>query len=98
MDESREGRVRLVLPELVLREAVNLWIAAVGRHDHDRYAAHRGLERAGIDAGTAPDPIDLGREWRAFDAAIREELADANALVSPLPAASHEPLIERALD
>jgi hypothetical protein len=96
LEESRAGRFRLVVPELVLQEAINRWAEAVAELDRGISLEHRKLQRKGVRAGVLPDAVDVGREVRELDEAVRESLLEAGALVPPLPAAGHQLVVSRA--
>jgi hypothetical protein len=98
LEESRAERIRLVVPELVIREAVNTWASTIADLDRALSLTHRKLARAGVHPGALPDAVDVGRERRLLSLAVREELERAHAIVAPFPDAPHADVVERALD
>ncbi len=100
--EAAAGRLRLVVPELVLREAVNLY-------RREFKAAAKALQTAVRDFGRlAAD--DVGAQLRGvladrdgeeataeYEKRLRDVFEKADGIVAPLPRASHDELITRAL-
>jgi hypothetical protein len=98
VEATRVGQIRLVVPEIVLREAVNRWVHAIAENDQAMTRAHRKLLRAGAEVGNLPDAVDVGRLHRSLIGEATAELEGAGGLVSPLPDVGHEAIVSRALD
>jgi rRNA-processing protein FCF1 len=98
LEATREEHIRLVVPELVIRETANIWARSVADNDRAMTLAHRKLTRAGVEIAELPDAVDVGRLHQSLIAMVREQLEAAGGIVPPLPAVSHDTVVERALD
>jgi hypothetical protein len=97
LDETRRGNLRLVLPEVVIREAANLWAEKVLEHMRGARSAEAFLLRAGVSADLPRAVAEKTELRRGEEDRIRLTLAEAGAEVAPLPSCDHELLVERAL-
>jgi hypothetical protein len=97
LDETRRGNLRLVLPEVAVREAANLWAEKLVEQMRAARSAQAFLLKAGVSADE-PCTIEDRMELRATEEGrIRSTLAEAGAQIAPLPACDHGRVVERAL-
>lgn len=98
LEASREGRIALVVPELVLRETANRWREEVqlllDRRDEAelRLIELRALSWA--QKSRALDPYSLAHDMRER---LEQQLRDHGASILGLPDASHDDIVSRAL-
>lgn len=95
---SRRGRLRLVVPELVIREVVN------SHRERERALSHKlddtraKLRRLqGARSADVPHPDDHPPRNDAYGSDLRDQLARARAHIPEIPEATHEELVTRAL-
>lgn len=97
LDETRRENLRLVIPEVVLREAANLWAEKVGEQMRAARSAQIFLLQAGL-SGDEPYVLqDLTTIRRREESRIRKLVTEGGGEVAPLPTAGHDKVIERAL-
>lgn len=97
LDESRRGNLRLVIPELVLREASNLWAEHVVEQGAAYSAARTTLQNTGLAAGAPEVRIVKAAIRSAEEQRLRDLVVAAQGQVAPLPSVTHHDVIERAL-
>lgn len=100
--ESTHGRLRLVVPELVLKEATNLYArefrsTAKALEDAARKHRRMSLEEATSERTNLPFPSDHEQAATAYGVRLRELLQNAEAVICPLPQVPHAQLVARAL-
>jgi hypothetical protein len=97
LEGARTGQLRLVVPELAVKEAARKHTAFVQDKIVALEKAAAGLDRAGvaISVGSLPDPSAASV---AYEARLRRLLSEAKATVAPLPSTPHERLVEKALE
>ena len=97
LDETRRGNLQLIIPEIVLREAANLWAELVVEEASSHQRSLRILRQAGVidkehEVSLDEEAIRGGEEKR-----IRDLLTDAGGLIPPIPEISQDQVVERAL-
>jgi hypothetical protein len=97
LDAATKGQVVLVVPELVIREVMNVWRERATEQMTKASAEMVRLAAYGISAA-APGPEDLERRGAEVEAEMRAKLAAAGASVPGFPPVSHEEIVQRALD
>jgi PIN domain len=97
LDAARTGQIRLIVPELVIREVMNKWLERAGAQLDAARAQVEKLVAYGL-AGNVPDRAEVIRRREEVEAAMRRVLADAGAEIPDFPAVSHEVVVQRALD
>ena len=96
LDASQQEQLRLVVPELVVREAANAWSDAVAEQLRTVERAERRLADLGVrTAEPTMGPLEALRGDK--EAEIRAELNRVGATCVALPPCSHEEIVERAL-
>ncbi len=97
LDASRDGSIRLVIPELVRAEATNSWADQVVEQLQYERRAQQALLRLGVKRAHArvPSRLNLQADKRA---ALDIELNEARVGTAPMPRVSHDALVKRALD
>lgn len=97
LDASRQGLVRLAVPELVVMEAANAWAHAVVGGIADLAKVEAKLASLGIvqTARERPSVSELRDQKREE---LTTQLREAFAEVPGLPATPHHELVERALN
>jgi predicted nucleic acid-binding protein len=98
LEATRAGQIRLVVPDIVLRETANRWAHSVAENDQAMTRAHRKLLRAGAEVGDLPDAVNIGRLHRLLIEESTAEIEGAGGLVPSLPQVGHEAIVSRALD
>jgi len=102
-DQGASGTIALLVPELVIREAVGVYGRTFKRTQRDLRDVLRRRRR--LDAG-APDAalgkvelsVDPVAASQNYEVALRATLASAGTQVLPLPTVGHEELVQRSLD
>lgn len=97
LDETRRDNLKLVVPEVVVREAANLWAEKVGEQMRAARSAQLFLLQAGLSADEPFVLRDLKGIRQREELRIREHVTEAGGEVAPLPEAGHDQVIERAL-
>jgi PIN domain len=97
--EARQGRIRIVVPQVAFDEAVNLFRESVEERRREAQKALRRLQGLGVLTHEAAS-LDLASEEAAKRYAddLRAILRGANATLLPYPSVSHEDVTRRALD
>ena len=101
-NQSAYGPLGLLVPELVIREAVRVYRRQLKAAQRDLHRALR--QRRQLQAG-APDAVlervnttvDVAAAAAEYDSRLRQVLGRARARVLPLPGIDHERLVEDAL-
>jgi hypothetical protein len=94
--QARRGAIRLVVPEVVIREAVGCFQRALeDRLDKCRSAARnlRDLTRTEL----AAVDMEIAGSTGAYETHLRATLSDAHALLTPLPEIDISSLVDRAV-
>jgi PIN domain len=97
LDRSRRGEVRLIIAEVVVREAANLWSETVIEAQAEAEKALRILRQARVVETAPPAEATAGSVREEEEARIRKIVTEAGGEIAPLPGADHEDLLERAL-
>jgi hypothetical protein len=100
--ESTRGRLRLVVPELVVREAVNLHqreFRSTAKALREAARRHRrmSLNDASSELQNALGALDPQRATAEYETRLRELLDRTSAVIAPLPDVPHDQLVARAL-
>jgi hypothetical protein len=99
LDEAARGNLDLVVPELVVREAINSWFEKVRGIEHGRRSAVKELrDRRALPADHEDERVDLDATRQAEDRRVRDALLAAGATIAPFPAVGQGPVVQRALD
>jgi PIN domain len=98
MQEGREGRVRVFVPEVVFDEAVNLYGEAVAEQRRQIVQAVERLDRIRVSA-----PVEIGEDFvasamGAYKKHLTAMIQAMDAEVVPYPDVKHEAVVRRALD
>src|SRR5689334_16204782 len=96
LDESKQGRIRLAVPELVVQEAVNCWAEELVSREDKYLAALANLRRLDIEVGL-DQTLDHEQLRSDRERGVRTALADAGAEILPFPSVAHEEVAARAL-
>ena len=96
--EAREGRLRIVIPEVVIDEVLNLYREAVASQQITIRNALRELEVLQATEGLDEQQLDVTAAAVAFEAHLRNVIDYAGIQVAPYPSVSHEEVVKRALD
>jgi PIN domain-containing protein len=95
---TREGTLKLVVAEVVIREAATKWAERVVSEAGTYVKARRTL----VDAGLLQDEKNLlpqkGSLRSAEEERIRQALVEVGGEIAPLPSAPHADVVARALD
>ena len=95
---SRRGRLRLVIPELVIREVVNSHRERERALIHKLYDARAKLRKLqGAWSADVPDPNDYPPRNDGYASDLSDQLASARAQTPEIPEVAHEKLVTRAL-
>jgi hypothetical protein len=98
LDQARQGRLTVVVSELVIREAVNKWAEEVRKLEQRRRDSLRQMRARGMEiSDTIATSLDLSAYQEEMDETIRSTLEAAGVRVSGFPSVGHEPVVERAL-
>ncbi len=102
MHKARSGRLHLIVPDLVLREAAHVYRRHFGASQRALREAVRAQRRfpVGGDGQSLEDiDVDLDPQVAAddYERRLREQLDAANAEVVALPDIDHHALVSRAL-
>jgi hypothetical protein len=98
IDETRRGNVQLVVPEIVVKEAANLWTEHVKEQVDSFATASRKLLAAGLLASSPPEVVfDRETVRAAEESRLRTLVVEAGGLVPSLPTRRHTDIVERAL-
>jgi hypothetical protein len=97
--EGRLGHLKILVPEIVVDEAVNLYREDAANALRSATKARRSLLGLGADqTGVPPVELDVEALTDAYAARLREALESAKADFLPYPRVSHEDVVRRALD
>lgn len=98
LDVCREGRLRVVVPELVIREVVNKWRedSSMLLEQGERTQAEL-VRRQVVDARLGVPRPDVAAAAAVLDAKMRRDLEEVGALVPDLPKVPHATVVARAL-
>jgi hypothetical protein len=97
LDETRRENLQLVLAELVRKESANLWAEHLDDQGKAYGSARVTLQQAGV-LGEAPAiEVERSAQRAAEEQRLRALVEEAGGLIAPLPALSHEEVVERAL-
>jgi hypothetical protein len=95
---ARRGQLKLVVPELAVREVVNSHrereVATIEKLDNAR-ASLRRLQGTLATEGAGTGPTAAQNEH--YDSVLRELFTSANVEVAPIPEVPHDEIVERAL-
>ena len=97
LDAARKGQIVLVVPEIVIREAMTKWMeGAIAQLDKTRGQMEK-LAKYGMAAEMA-DRQAVGERRADVEAGIRDTLAAVGARIPGFPSVPHEVIVQRALD
>ena len=94
--QSRVGAIRLVVPDLVLREAVGRFRAQVDEKVQAAHTAERNLGDIVRD-GTPAREVDVEEVCGRYEEQLRRTIAAASADVPDIPAMDIPTLVDRAI-
>jgi predicted nucleic acid-binding protein len=97
LDETRRGNLQLVVPEIVLREAANLWAELVVDEATSHQRSLRILRQAGVIDKEHAISLDEGSIRAAEEKRIQDLVTAAGGLIPSIPEISQDEVIERAL-
>lgn len=95
---SKSGKLKLVLAEIVVREAANKWAEAVVRAEADYTKSRAFLEEAELLDGAPKVRLEKSEIRRSEEARIREIVTAVGGEIAPLPSTSHAEVVTRALE
>lgn len=96
--EARHRRIRLLVPQVVVDETVNLYREAVQEHMRLARRALRRLQgMQALEAADAGLAVDLDAAAAAYASELMAIFESAGAEVRPYPSISHEAVVARAL-
>jgi hypothetical protein len=100
--ESSRERLILVVPELVIREAVNLYRRKFESSEKALRSAVRDHRKLAIDSrdlqvGQLSIDLDSQQATDTYEGSLRERLEKIGAEIAPIPDVAHDKLITRAL-
>lgn len=99
LDACEAGQLRLVVPELVLREIVNKWAESVGKGSSELQRVASDLAMMGaIPEEGVPAALDVDRLASELRQAVTDRLDEVGAEMPPLPDVDHADVVQRALD
>jgi hypothetical protein len=97
--EARQGRVKIVVPQVAFDEAVNLFRESVEERRREAQKSLRRLQGLGVlSHETATVDVAAEEAAKRYAADLRATLEAANATILPYPSVSHENVTRRALD
>jgi len=97
VDAAERGQLVLVIPELVVSELMNVWGERADERLNELRASAKGLASQGIEVDPLdPKAIETRRE--EVEQELRLVLSRENFLCPAFPEASHEQVVQRALD
>jgi PIN domain-containing protein len=98
LDQARQGRITVVVAELVIQEAVNKWADEVRKLEQRRRDSLLQMRARGMEISDAiATSLDLDAYREEMDATIRSTLDAASVRVAGFPSVGHQPVVERAL-
>jgi rRNA-processing protein FCF1 len=97
LDETRRGNLQLVVPEIVLREAANLWAELVIEEGNSHQRSLRILRQAGVIDKEHEARLDERVIRAAEEKRIQDLVSGAGGLIAPIPGISQDQVVERAL-
>lgn len=97
LDETRRGNLQLTIPEIVLREAANLWAELVVAEASSHQRSLRILRQAGVTDKEHEVSTEEGAIRSKEEQRIRDLLNDVGGRVLPIPEISQDRVVERAL-
>ncbi len=95
--EAREGRIRLVIPEVALDEAINLYREDVSAHQVKIMRASQELSQLRADPGIDLEPLVVNEPLDDYRTFLSEIIRVTGAIVAPYPAIPHSEVVSRAL-
>jgi hypothetical protein len=95
--EAREGRIRLVIPEVVLDEAINLYREDVSKQQVNITRATLELRQLRADPGIDVEALVVNEPLARYREFLGEIIAAAGATVAPYPSIAHTDVVDRAL-
>jgi len=96
LSQSAVGRLRVIVPEVVVREAVGKFRRTVEERLTKHTAAVRDLRRLGIGIGDGSVP-DATQASAGYEAELRQRLAGAGAEVPAVPSVDILRLVDNAI-
>ena len=97
LDLARAGQIRLVVPELVIRETINKWSEKVTQLERHRTQAISELVAARALRMPRTKQLNVEAAAASEERRLRELLETAEALVPAIPEVPHESVVARAL-
>jgi excisionase family DNA binding protein len=97
LHQSKAGVIRLVIPEVVLREVVARFRAEEAKKLDEANRSARNLrELSGVDAVKIPE-LNQSEVVASYETAVRSTLTDFGARIAELPAINIDLLVSRAI-
>ncbi len=93
---AQNGELELVIPEVVVLEAVNLFRRRLEELSRSVVSAHRGYRLLGVDFQA--EPPDAADAVTSYEAGLRTRLRDAGARTPNPPQLPHIEIAQRAIE